>query len=346
MASIFLKRRELGGGERLPRVCIVCGRRGRPTDVLLRHRLSLPLPSYNITITTFQEAVLPLCGQHEDYFTRLNKFYYLAFGFLALLMLAAAASFFLFGLGVFALFFLPFVFCTFVFIVTDIIVTLSRTRATSIDDRGVWMAKVSERFVNALEDLRDGVVRVEEDKRSLRVDWDSGEEARRRRSKRGLPLSLYVYGCGTLVGFLGCVGVLVFLLTRTGDGKPDSGLPENKARAREVAEPQQPPLGAEAGGGPENGVRAEVINPPAPSATEENFRKLKVQMTMKEVRALLGAPQDEALVGEVGGGCLTWMNGRDNIQVFFKDDKLVLATAFVHGKTLSLADMGGPFRQP
>jgi hypothetical protein len=155
MASIFLKRRELAGGERLPKVCVVCGRRGRPTDVTLRHRSNLPFSPGAVTITQFQEAVLPLCSAHRDYFERLNVFILAGFGILALLLISAAVCFFLFGLGAFAVFFLLFVFCVLVFGFVSFFVSMGRTRASAIEDRGVWLANVSEKFVEALEDLRD-----------------------------------------------------------------------------------------------------------------------------------------------------------------------------------------------
>jgi hypothetical protein len=59
----------------------------------------------------------------------------------------AAGSFFLVGLGGFAPFFLLFVFAVAVFLVINIMVTLSRVRATQIEERGVWLAGVAEEFV-------------------------------------------------------------------------------------------------------------------------------------------------------------------------------------------------------
>jgi hypothetical protein len=66
MASVFLKRRELRGGDRLPDVCLVCGARGRPTEVTLRHQSGFYGISSGVRITTFVEVVLPLCPEHRD----------------------------------------------------------------------------------------------------------------------------------------------------------------------------------------------------------------------------------------------------------------------------------------
>ena len=500
MATVFLNRRELRGGGSLPKVCLICGSRGRSTQVRLSCRDGLFPFSHGVAITTYQEAVLPLCRRHEDYFTRFNKFILLGFGVLAVLLLAAAACFFLFGLAAFAVFFLPFVLGVLILGVTSTIVTLSRTRASAIEDHGVRMTGVSERFVDALEDLRDGIVRNdgEEDERSRRAegDLDDEEDRPRRRARRGIPRWVWA-GCGgALVGVLALGGLTIGLLAFAGGGRLGSisltpgdrltrdnleaikqemsdrevvailgtptraegvfgalqrwdeinaaktlhwengstkirvfllgggvnftegtfddlreatpagwteanfaklkwnmtraevhalfGPPQqiyhggsfagepisiytwrkdgNKIVAWFAAEklyeatatlngkqlhlPQRPFPGPEGGGGnPGAEGEPDFGNRPNPNVTEANFNKLKIRMTMKEVLAVLGPPQHKGMHEGVGG-CLTWQNGGNSIQVFFKDDRVIMATVSINGNTSALFDMSGPFKQP
>jgi predicted Zn finger-like uncharacterized protein len=72
--------------------------------------------------------------------------------------------------------------------------------------------------------------------------------------------------------------------------------------------------------------------PVGPSkVTEENFRKIKPNMTLDEVRAILGPPQIEG----GGGFSVTWMDKHNNnVQVLFQDKKVALASAFINGKHL------------
>jgi hypothetical protein len=305
MASVFLKRRELRGGGRLPDVCLVCGAHGRPTEVTLRHKSGFFGINSGVTITTFVEAVLPLCPEHRDYFDRLNTLALAAFGVLALLLLTAAACFFAFGLKAFAPFFLLFVFCALAFGFASVLVTMSRTRASRVEDRGVWLANVAEDFAAALEDQRDGI---------------APERAPRRRRTRGgpaVPAGVWLLGAGGLVLLLGCGGLGAFFLLAAGGDDKEGGQPW--ARAVE--------LNARPAGGA-------AINPRAPATrvTVENFRKLKVDMTTAEVLAILGPPSEDA--AEVPAK--SWFDGPNMIQVFFRDDRVTMVCAFINGQQFSL----------
>jgi hypothetical protein len=73
--------------------------------------------------------------------------------------------------------------------------------------------------------------------------------------------------------------------------------------------------------------------PPAASKlTEENFGKLKLNMTKPEVRALLGSEQDEM----PGGAGLSWQEGGNLISVHFQNDRVMMVTAFINGKRLAI----------
>jgi hypothetical protein len=315
MASIFLKRRELGG--RLPEVCVVCGRRGHLTHVTLSHTDSgFPFAS-GIRITTFLDTRLPLCSSHEDYFVYLRKYQLMGFAFLLLLMLIAVACFFLVGLGAFAGAFLLFFVCAAVVITVNFIVTMSRTRASSIEDRGVQMTNVSEAFLEAVEDLRDGTPRAR---------YRSDDERPRRRAGTGIGIPTWVWlaggGAVVLVLLLMCGGVGIILLTMGGG---NAGV-QQAAQPGAVGQPM--PDGQQL-------AAADPIRPPAPrKVTEANFKRLKGNMTQAEVVAILGPPRED-----LGPGAI-WMEGRNNIQVHFLNDRLVLATGFINGRTLSV--VGGP----
>jgi hypothetical protein len=72
---------------------------------------------------------------------------------------------------------------------------------------------------------------------------------------------------------------------------------------------------------------------------EASFRKLRVKMSRQEVKDLLGAPSTQRRIGD--SLVRTWRNSRDTIEVHFKDDRLVLATAYIGGKNLSVVDAPG-----
>jgi hypothetical protein len=302
MASIFLTRRELGG-TRLPRVCVVCGRRGRLTEVTLRHQSGILGFSSGIRIITTQEAALPLCSEHEDHFRRLNKVALVGFAILALLMACAVGAFFLVGLGAFAIFFLPFVAGVVIVGLLSHFVHTSRTHAASIDDSGVLLAQVSEEFVEALEDP------------------DAADRPRRRRSKArpGVPAWAWLAGGGAvLLVLLTCGGVgAVFLASRSSGGPAGPGNQiEKTSLGMSGREQGRPP------GGP-GGER---------KLTQENFHKIKRKMTPAEVQEILGPPQEE------DQGVQIWIEGRYTIQVQFKDDRVVGANVFIDGRVLTLVD--------
>jgi hypothetical protein len=76
---------------------------------------------------------------------------------------------------------------------------------------------------------------------------------------------------------------------------------------------------------------------PAPAGpgrvTVANFGKLRQKMTAAEVQAILGPPDREGI-----GPAAVWLEGRNTIQVHFKDDRLVLANAFSDGQPRALVD--------
>jgi outer membrane protein assembly factor BamE (lipoprotein component of BamABCDE complex) len=65
--------------------------------------------------------------------------------------------------------------------------------------------------------------------------------------------------------------------------------------------------------------------------TEENFRKIKPNMTLDQVCAILGPPQVEG----GGGFSVTWLDKHNNnVQILFQNKKVALASAFINGKHL------------
>jgi hypothetical protein len=185
------------------------------------------------------------------------------------------------------------------------------TRASEIEERGVWLATVSEEFVEALEDLREGRPARKPD----RYDRDEDEERPRRREAAGVPLAAWLLGGGGLVLLL--AGVLVLVLTR------DGGTGNETTRDNSPARPAGP------GGQPGGGFNAQL--PAASKLTEENFRKLKLNMTAADVRAILGPEQDE-----VPGVGMTWNEGPNLISVNFNNNRLILASGFINGNRLAL----------
>jgi hypothetical protein len=321
MASIFLHRRELGGGTRLPNFCVVCGRRGQMTEVAF-HR---------------QEVVLPLCQSHRNYFTR-GIFMLVGVAVLTLVFLAAAGSYFIGGLTAFAEGFLVFVASVAVFGAVSFVVTVSRARASAIDDRGVWLAGVSQDFADAVEDLRDG-------RRPGRVrEQDPRAPAPSRAS-----LLVAMLAGGAAVGLLVCAGLAIWFLVSGstgllawGRGGPVSTIPpigENFEKNK-----QGMPTGATAGGPatrPTAGGSPVVpgTSPPRPpsTVTVENFRKLKLDMTATEVRDILGPPtSDSPLLG------LSWLDGSNLISIRFMNDRVSQIVASINGQSFSLPDLSLP----
>jgi hypothetical protein len=201
---------------------------------------------------------------------------------------------------------LLFVFCALAFGLASVLVTMSRTRASKIDDRGVWLANVAEDFAAALEDQRDGLAP------------ERAPHRRRTRGRPAVPASVWLLGAGGLVLLLGCGGLGAFLLLAGG------------ADDKKGSQPWAPAdeLNARPGGGA-------AINPRAPATrvTVENFRKLKTNMTAAEVLAILGPPSE----GEAAGvDAKSWIDGPNMIQVFFRDDRVTMVSAFIDGQRFVL----------
>jgi outer membrane protein assembly factor BamE (lipoprotein component of BamABCDE complex) len=356
MASIFLKRRELSGG--LPRVCVVCGQRGHLTEVTLRHQSGLLGFSSGVRIVTCQEATLPLCPAHEDYFERPNRFALAGFAVLALLMMSAALSFFLISMAVFAVFFLLFVVGVVAFGLVNFFLGMSRTRAAAIEEHGVWLAQVAEEFVEALEHPNRDIVAQEQPRRG-------------RRAQRGVPVLAWLAGAAAVLLMLVGGGIVAFFLV-SGLGGPAAGTSLSRERfervkpamsEQEVVSLLGPPVGVEGPPAQANepgasrtlhwdsgSIRLQVTltdgkvtstrgvfdNPAeaTPAAwTEAHFARLRRDMPRAEVRSLFGPPQ-EITAGDSATD--TWRQGSDVIVAWFRGDRLLTAYGTLGGKAVAL----------
>jgi hypothetical protein len=161
MATVFLTAAELKGKRPLPRCCLVCGRRRARlvlTDFHLRTGLfgtywSLLISP--VTILRYLRARVPLCSRHRRYFAdrqRLGWFLLgvvLIFLLLIVLLWLVQAAFLL----LFFLILLLFLFALAGGIGLTIFKHLG-VHVTSLTRKGMQLANVSERFADALEDLR------------------------------------------------------------------------------------------------------------------------------------------------------------------------------------------------
>ena len=90
---------------------------------------------------------------------------------------------------------------------------------------------------------------------------------------------------------------------------PDAKGSTDKPPATDQAPQEKPPDGGKP--------------PQASKITKENYDKIKVGMTRREVEAILGRfPQKEPLPGAVNSEKVTWRDGKKFIQIVFEDGKV------------------------
>lgn len=210
MSKVYLTAAELKGILPLPKRCVVCG--DKPAK-LIENRFSYnagtrwsPMAGYQ-TKFRYLTASVPLCKEHEDYFTKWQyKVLYIVLGvfglFIGLIVVSVLAALLMGGNAVFVI--VPValiaVFSLFGFIAYALIGSSKGVHTNLIDKKGMRLVNVADEFVDALDALRqeqgkeqetvyfeefaDSEERGPRRRRSADDDYDQDEEPPRRRSRR------------------------------------------------------------------------------------------------------------------------------------------------------------------
>ncbi|MBM4072602.1 MAG: hypothetical protein FJ271_27295 [Planctomycetes bacterium] len=196
MAKVYLTAAELKGMRPLPKRCLVCG--AKPAR-LIENSFSYnagqrwsPMAGYQ-TKFRYLTASVPLCKEHENYFTKWQyRLLYLIIGviglFVGLIVISVLAALLLGGNAVFVI--VPValiaVLSLFGFIAYAMVSSSKGVHTNLIDKKGMRLVNVADDFADALDALREeqGEQQGEEEEE---VTFDEFGDADERRPRRGRP---------------------------------------------------------------------------------------------------------------------------------------------------------------